>query len=245
MNLLLLQPGELGSDGTVTLTDRRLAHARDVLKVAEGDTVTIGVKHGLMGTARVVARSKEALTLHCTLTQAPPPRPGIDLLLAIPRPKALKRIIPVIATLGLDRVVLLNAARVEKSYFDAQVLNAAVIDGLIDLGLEQARDTLPPTIEVRDRFKPFIEDELATWCPQAALRLVPHPTATELARAMPTTSRLVIAIGPDGGWVPFEVDLLTQHGFTPIAMGARVLRGETALPAIIAALRPGLAFHQR
>lgn len=120
------------------------------------------------------------------------------------------------------------------------MLTAETLDALIDLGLEQAKDTVPPRIEVRERFKPFVEDELDAWAPKDALRLVPHPTATERARAMPADRRLVIAIGPDGGWVPFEVDLLTRHGFAPIALGPRVLRGEVAVPAVIAALRPTL-----
>ncbi|MCU0700166.1 MAG: 16S rRNA (uracil(1498)-N(3))-methyltransferase [Myxococcaceae bacterium] len=240
MNLLLLHPGELAPDGTAVLTDRRLAHAREVLRVVEGDTLRVGVKHGRIGTGRIRSSTPEALTLECTLTDDPPPRPGIDLIIAIPRPKALRRVIPAIASLGVDRVVLLNAAKVEKSYFDAKVLSAEALDALVDLGLEQAKDTVPPRIEVRTRFRPFVEDEVGTFFPQDALRLVPDPGATEAARAMPTDRRLVIAIGPDGGWTPFEVDLLARAGFMPIQLGPRVLRGEVAVPAVISALRPGL-----
>lgn len=243
MNLLLLTPGEVGDDSLVTLRDRRLVHAREVLRVNPGDSVRVGVRGGRLGTGTVLEQTPDHLTLRVTLTDEPPARPGIDLILAIPRPKALKRVIPAIASLGVDRVVLINAARVEKSYFDAKVLTAEALDALIDLGLEQAKDTVPPRIELRERFKPFIEDELDTWAPADALRFVPHPVAVEVARAMPTDRRLVIAIGPDGGWVPFEVDLLARHGFAPISLGDRVLRGEVAVPAVIAALRPALTLH--
>ena len=243
MNLLLLTPGELGADSLVTLRDRRLVHAREVLRVNAGDSVRVGVRGGRLGTGTVLEQTPDAITLRVTLTDEPPARPGIDLVLAIPRPKALKRVIPAIASLGVDRVVLINAARVEKSYFDAKVLTPEAIDALIDLGLEQARDTVPPRIELRERFKPFIEDELGAWAPADALRFVPHPTAVEVASAMPTDRRLVIAIGPDGGWVPFEVDLLARHGFAPISLGDRVLRGEVAVPAVIAALRPALTLR--
>jgi RsmE family RNA methyltransferase len=240
VNLLLLTDAELGADSLVTLRDRRLVHAREVLRVNPGDSVRVGVRGGQLGTGTVLEQTTDALTLRVSLTDDPPARPGIDLLLAIPRPKALKRVIPAIASLGVDRVVLINAARVEKSYFDAKVLTAEALDALIDLGLEQAKDTVPPRIEIRERFKPFIEDELDAWAPADALRFVPHPTAVEVARAMPSDRRLVIAIGPDGGWVPFEVDLLARHGFAPISLGDRVLRGEVAVPAVIAALRPTL-----
>ncbi len=240
MNLLLLHPHELSTDGTAVLTDRRLTHAREVLQVSTGDTLKVGVKHGRLGTAEIVSSTDAALTLRCTLTDEPPPRPGIDLLLAIPRPKALRRVIPAVASLGVDRVVLLNAAKVEKSYFDAKVLSTEALGALVDLGLEQAKDTIPPRIEVQPRFRPFVEDSLDAFCPRGALRLVPDPSATEPAHAMPADRRLVIAIGPDGGWTPFEVDLLARAGFKPIHLGPRVLRGEVAVPAVISALRPGL-----
>ncbi|MER2559848.1 MAG: 16S rRNA (uracil(1498)-N(3))-methyltransferase [Myxococcaceae bacterium] len=243
MNLLLLRNDEVDASGVSVLRDRRLVHAREVLRVSDGDTVRVGIRGGSLGTAAVVAQSKTELTLKVTATEPPPPRPGIDLIIAIPRPKALKRVIPAIASLGVDRVVLINAARVEKSYFDAKVLTAEALDALIDLGLEQAKDTIPPRIEIRERFKPFIEDELSTWAPAGALRFVPHPTAVVLAHAMPANQRLVVAIGPDGGWVPFEVDLLARYGFAPISLGPRVLRGEVAIPAVLSALRPTLTME--
>lgn len=243
VNLLLLSPEEVSPNGTATLTDRRLVHAREVLRVSEGDSLRVGVRNGKLGTGMIVSQSPAELKMSVTLTDEPPARPGIDLLLAIPRPKALKRVIPAVASLGVDRVVLINAARVEKSYFDAKVLDAATLDALVVLGLEQAKDTIGPRIEVRERFKPFIEDELETWAPNEALRVVPHPVAAAEARALPADRRLVIAIGPDGGWVPFEVDLLAKHGFAPISLGDRVLRGEVAVPAVIGALRPTLALR--
>jgi len=61
------------------------------------------------GTARLTGRRlRHALGV----LRAAPPRPGIDLLLAVPRPKALRKILPAAASLGVDRIVLVNAARV-------------------------------------------------------------------------------------------------------------------------------------
>jgi len=204
--------------------------------VQAGETLRVGVRGGRVGSAVVVSEDPSGLVLQVTLDAEPPPRAGVDLVLAIPRPKALKRVIPAVASLGVDRVVLVNAARVEKSYFGSKVLAAEFLAGLIDLGLEQARDTMPPVVEVRERFKPFVEDELDAWAGDA-LRLVAHPTgslSTSGARG-----RAVVAIGPDGGWVPFEVALLQEHGFTPFSLGPRPLRVEVAVPAVLGALRLG------
>jgi len=237
MNLLLLETHEVSADGLVRLSGRRQEHAREVLRVQAGETLRVGVRGGRCGLATVLARDDQALELRVELNAAPPPRPGIDLILAIPRPKALKRIIPALASLGVDRVVLVNAARVEKSYFDSKVLERTFLDGLIDLGLEQARDTVPPTIELRERFKPFIEDELSAFGPAA--RLVPHPTASAALAPVPKNQRVLLAIGPDGGWVPFEIELLAKHGFVPVSLGERVLRVEVAVPTVIGAERAG------
>jgi RsmE family RNA methyltransferase len=243
MNLLLLRPDEV-QGGMAILTDRRLAHARDVLRTALGDALVVGLRGGRRGTATVVEQTPTSISLRCEFGMAPPPRPGVDLIVAIPRPKALKRVIPAVASLGVDRLVLVNAARVEKSYFDAKVLTAQTLEHLVDLGLEQAKDTISPRIEIRERLKPFVEDESSTFFPPTALRFVPHPMATEVARPMPSNQRLVIALGPDGGWVPYEVDLFARHGFMPIQLGQRVLRGEVAVPAAICALRPGLVYEE-
>lgn len=238
MNLLLLEPDELSVDGTAVLTGRRLAHAREVLAVQAGDTLRVGVIGGSVGTADVLSTG-DALTLRVALTDPPPARPGVDLVLAIPRPKALKRIFPVIAQLGVDRVVLVNAVRVEKSYFDSAALAPETARRLLLDGLEQARDTMVPEILVRPRFRPFVEDELDTLFPSPTRRLLAHPHAPALARdAAPgvAPARSVVAIGPEGGWVPFEIDLLCTNGFTPFSLGPRVLRTETMVPYILGVL---------
>jgi len=236
VNLLLLAPHEVGDDGTARLTGRRHEHAREVLRVQAGETLRVGVRGGLCGTGVVVAEGPDGLRLRLTLDREPPPRSGVSLVLAVPRPKALKRVIPAVASLGVERVVLINAARVEKSYFDARALAPAALDGLIDFGLEQARDTRPPTIEIRERFRPFVEDELDAWA-GASVRLTPHPSADAPLPRIEPGRPVVLAIGPDGGWVPFEVALLERYGFVPVSLGPRVLRFEVAVSYIIGRVR--------
>ncbi len=236
MNLLLLAPTEVGADATALLTGRRHEHARAVLHVQAGETLRVGVRGGKCGTGEVLSEGPEGLRLRLCLDHDPPSRSGISLVLAIPRPKALKRVIPAVAALGVEGVVLINAARVEKSYFDSSVLAPSFLDGLIDLGLEQARDTLPPTIEVRERFRPFVEDELDAWAGPSA-RFVPHPSAEAVLPRVDANRPVTLAIGPDGGWVPFEVDLLERRGFVPVSLGPRVLRVEVAVSYALGRVR--------
>jgi RsmE family RNA methyltransferase len=235
VNLLLLFDEDFQPDGTARLTGRRAQHAREVLKAEPGESLRVGRLHGPTGTGEVLENAPGLLHLRVALTEAPPPRAGVDLLLAIPRPKALKKVLPAVASLGVDRVVLVNAARVEKSYFDSKVLDEAFLRDLLHQGLEQARDTRPPEILVRERFRPFIEDELDAVFGKEALRLLPHPPAHQPlgATGVAGAGRAVLAIGPDGGWVPFEAQLLEAHGFQPFSLGPRILRVETAVPVLL------------
>jgi RsmE family RNA methyltransferase len=232
MNLLLLEPAEIDAQGRARLEGRRHQHAREVLRVQAGQTLKVGVRGGLVGTAEVLSEDGTALALQVHLAAPPPPRAGVDLILAIPRPKALKRILPAVASLGVDRVMLVAAARVEKSYFDSRVLADDCVGGLLDLGLEQARDTVAPTVGLRTRLQPFVEDELPGWC-GGALRLLPHPAGEAPCPVVAAGQRVVLALGPDGGWVPAEVALFEAAGFQAFSLGPRVLRGEVAVPTVL------------
>ncbi|HEX8706325.1 MAG TPA: 16S rRNA (uracil(1498)-N(3))-methyltransferase [Myxococcaceae bacterium] len=235
MNLLLLFDEDFLPDGTARLTGRRAQHAREVLRAEPGETLRVGRLGGLTGTGEVLENTGSALHLRVSLTDPPPERAQVDLLLAIPRPKALKKVLPAVASLGVDRVVLVNAARVEKSYFDSKVLAPAFIQELLLQGLEQARDTRLPEVLVRERFRPFVEDELDALFGKEALRLLPHPPARQplTGVGIEKAPRVVLAIGPDGGWVPFEAQLLEAHGFHPFTLGPRILRVETAVPVLL------------
>jgi RsmE family RNA methyltransferase len=238
VNLLLLEPGDVAADGTVRIAGRRLAHVRGVLRPEAGRTLRVGLLAGRMGTARVAALSDAELVLDPpALVEDPPPRAGIELLLAVPRPKAVAKVLPAVAALGIDRVVLLNAARVEKSYFTAAVLAPESIGALLRLGLEQARDTVLPEVLVRPLFRPFVEDECAALLDDTALRIVAHPPAADPCPHRADGARVALAIGPEGGWVPFELELLAARGFRPASLGRRVLRVETVVPFLVGMLR--------
>ena len=234
MNLILLFPDDFDEHGTVRLTGRRARHVHEVHRARVGESLTVGRVDGPVGRGTVLSVGPDEVCLSVVLSEEPPPPGGLDLLLALPRPKVLRRVLQSAASLGARRIVLVNAQRVEKSYFDTPFLDPAEVERNLVLGLEQARDTVLPEVAVRRRFRPFVEDELETFWPGAACaRLLAHPAAAsgppgcEHARA---AFPAVLAIGPEGGWVPFEVELLVAHGFQPFGLGPRILRVETALP---------------
>jgi RsmE family RNA methyltransferase len=235
MNLILLLPDDgIGCDGRVRLRGRRLAHVLEVHRAAEGDELRVGLLGGAIGTGRVLQLTPDLLEMEVRLDCPPPPPLPLTLLLALPRPKALRRVLRAASSLGVKRIVLLNARRVEKSYWQSPFLETWAMKEQLMLGLEQARDTILPEILVRPLFKPFVEDELPGLI-QDTLALVAHPAATvECPRN--TDRTVTLAIGPEGGFIPYEVEKLASCGFTPVRLGERILSTETAVPALLARL---------
>ena len=235
MNLILIEPGEL-RDGGARLTGAQARHAIEVLRVTIGQEVRVGVIDGPRGTGRVTRLDGEAVELTCVFDNTPPPVPDIDLLLALPRPKVMRRLWAQLAAMGVGRIILTNASRVERNYFDTHVLNPEVYRPLLVEGMQQAQDTRLPRVSIHRRFKPLVEDELDGLCPDAA-RLVAHPAEGGAPLAWPGgASRVLMAIGPEGGWDNYEVGLLAAHGFAPVRLGPRTLRTDTACIALLAAL---------
>jgi RsmE family RNA methyltransferase len=231
VNLLLLEASELRPDGTARLAGRRAAHVAAVLRAGAGDRVQAGVVDGRMGEAELLSVSAGEVVLRPSLDRDPPPPSPVSLLLALPRPKILRRVLQAAAAMGVKRVVLAGSYRVEKSYFASPVLAPEAIRAELLLGLEQGRDTALPEVLVRRFFKPFVEDELEARFP-APTRLLAHPAgAPPLAQLAPPAERhAALAIGPEGGWTPYEADELRRRGFAPFSLGPRVLRVDAAVP---------------
>ncbi|NVK10499.1 MAG: 16S rRNA (uracil(1498)-N(3))-methyltransferase [Gammaproteobacteria bacterium] len=233
MNIVLIHPSDFLSPSTVVLRDHRAQHLKQVVKVTVGDTVRVGLINELMGEG-IVQSTGDELILEVNICDAPPAPLPLTLLLAMPRPKMLKRTLQSVVAMGVKEIYLINSYRVEKSFWQSPVLSD---QGLLEqsyLGLEQARDTVLPNIYLRKRFKPFVEDELPEII-QGTQAIVAHPIA-EQSIPTPLNQPCTLAVGPEGGFIPYEVDKLNEAGFTSMHMGSRILRVETAVPALLASL---------
>ena len=233
MNLILLFDDDFLDESRVRLAGRRLEHVTNVHRAVIGDELVVGVAGGRIGRG-VITRLDDALEMRVTLDRDPPPPLPLTLILAVPRPKVLNRVIAGATSLGVNRIVLFNAWRVEKSYWKSPRLEEENLRQQRILGLEQARDTVLPPLELRRFFRPFVEDELPSIA-DGTRKLVPHPkTAAECPRDVHEPVTLVI--GPEGGFVEPEIASLEQIGFEPVSLGPRILRVETAVAAVIARL---------
>ncbi len=242
MNLILLRPGEIDG-GAVRLTDGRGAHVTAVLKAVPGQKVRIGLVDGPLGMGTVTAVDAANVSMICAFEATTPPRPRVDLLLALPRPKVLRRLWSQLAALGVGQVILTNAARVERDYFGAHVLAPSTYGPLLIEGLQQARDTRLPVVTVHRRFKVLIEDELDGLFP-GGVRVAAQPGREETFDDVvggDAATRMLIAVGPEGGWTEFELALLERHGFHTAGIGSRTLRSDTATIALLTLAHQALA----
>lgn len=231
MNLLLLEEADFIAADRVVLADRRFTHMQDIHRVAVGDSLRVGRLGGLMGKATVVRLEGHEAELEVAFEQPPPAKLPLTLVLALPRPKMLRRVFQTVATLGVPRLVLVNSYRVEKSFWQTPFLTPQAIREQLILGLEQGRDTVLPEITIEKRFKPFVEDRLPALV-EGTLGLVGHPGAFP-ACPRAVDGAVTLAIGPEGGWIPYEVDLLGKAGLQPVQLGERILRVETAVTALL------------
>lgn len=207
----------------------RARHVREVLRAERGDVLKMGMINGARMRGTVVALEGDSVCLELEAGEVPE-RPRVDLLLALPRPKVLKRLLPQIAALGVGRLYLTNAARVERNYFDTHVLGAEFLREALLEGLVQAGDTLMPEVRVVRELKPFLEDEVPELSADME-KILFHPAGADAGglREAPDRRRVLAAIGPEGGWVPFELALFEAAGFRRVSLSERVLRSDTAV----------------
>ena len=218
----------------IALRGRRLQHLRQIHRANSGDILRVGEIDGLMGEGEILEINDEFATLAISLHQPPPDKLPLSLVLALPRPKMLRRILRTIAELGVPELHLINSYRVEKSYWQTPLLHPENVYNNLLLGLEQAGTTQLPLVHKAELFKPYVEDKLNHWAGNSR-RLVAHPRN---AHACPDASQLAttLAIGPEGGFTDYEVDKLSEQGFIPFSLGPRIMRVETAIPVAISRL---------
>lgn len=236
MNIILLEPNALGDHFDVQLSERAHKHCIEVIKPEVGSQLKVGVYAEKLGVGTVLEHSKTRTVLKVELTELPPRKEPVCLVLALPRPKMLRRILSASIELGVETIHIINSYRVEKSYWQSPYLKPDAIETTIHTALEQAGDTVPPILHWHKGFKPFAEDHLPRLVrsfPSAWLG--DHRVQTRLDASNRNEPRLV-AIGPEGGFIPYEIDLLQQAGLTPVNLGARIMRVETAVSALLGKL---------
>ena len=237
MNLIFVdQPAPPASSFDCILPERAHQHLQRIIRPKTGDTLRVAILNGNIGTATVLQTSATQTQVHVELTTPPPVKQPITLVLALPRPKMLRRILSAAVELGVEHIHVIHSYRVEKSFWQSPYLRDDAIASTILSALEQSVDTKAPHLEWHRAFKPFAQDRLPTLA-QARSRawLADHRSDLSLDACAPGDSAL-LCIGPEGGFIDYEIDLLEHAGLQKVQLGPRTLRVETAVSALLGKL---------
>jgi len=221
MNIVLLDPRQTESEVWSISAKRQLEHLHRHLELKAGDTLKVGIQNGKRHLTQVVDVSDKL---------------PVTLIVAMPRPKVLRRLVMDAVTLGVEKIILLHSYRVDKSYWQTPFLQQ--LDQYVTLGLEQACDTIAPKVEIYKRFKPFVEDILPSLISANCPAYVAHPYS-DAKMPFAIQHSCTIVIGPEGGFIPYEIDLLVKNGCQAMSLGSRIIRTETVIPYVLGRLFSG------
>jgi RsmE family RNA methyltransferase len=236
VNLILLFREDFVSQSRdrVLLQGRRLQHVTNIHRASIGDELRVGVLGGHIGQGRITALESDRFEMQVRLEREPPVPLPATLILALPRPLMLKRVLHTATSMGVKRIALIGARRVERSFWSSRALREESVREQLVLGLEQACDTVLPEVSVHPRFKHFVEDELPAGS-AGSLALVAHPGSAAECPAR-VGRPVTLAVGPEGGFSDFEIETFERAGFEAVHLGERILRVEAAVPALLSRL---------
>lgn len=171
----------------------------------------------------------------------------VDLVLAVPRPLRLERLLAVISCMGVGRLILVGGSKVEKDYFGSHLFrNPKAVKRCFVEGLEQAEvDYIIPELIVRKDLQKFLVSEEGELFPSSLYyKFIAHPFAAGDVKpkrmkqymnnnTIDKDKKIVIVIGPEGGWCDDEVQNFIANGYNLINIGDRILRTDMAVPCLL------------
>jgi len=236
MNCTIFQLSDIEQDGSIKLSAEKSLHLQDILQKRPGDAILAGLVNGPMGLVTILSDTDGRMKISAPAGPAPDPHP-VDLILAMPRPKVMKRLWAQLATIGVGNIHIIGAEQVAPFYFDSHALDEATWTPLLIEGLEQARDTRLPSVTVTKSFRWFAENNLAV-ISSGRTGLIGHPGAAntihDVVGREKKSRAVTLAVGPEGGWTPDEIEIFKKHGFHPVGMRDRALRTDTAIISLLA-----------
>ncbi|MFO0958626.1 MAG: RsmE family RNA methyltransferase [Isosphaeraceae bacterium] len=210
--------------GRLRLSSNEAHHLSRVLRLGSGAEVECFDGLGSAWKARVGAVAKDAVDLEIVAELPRPAHPPIRLTLAtaIPKGDRVDWLIEKATEIGVDRLVPLRTARsvVDPSPSKLERLRQRVIEACKQSG----RNTLM-RLENPVEWGRFLEVERL----ENRLGWIACPGAESLGMGQsPPTQSVTLAIGPEGGFDPSEIEGAFSRGWRPIGLGPYILRVETA-----------------
>lgn len=229
MNSVIVLPEEI-SDKTAEIRGARAVYLYDTHELRQGVECRAALLGGMRGHARVLSASRDAVRMELALDSPPPARTPAVLICALARPQTIKKLLQLAATVGVIDVHFIRSGRVEKSYLQSKALKEQEIRDEIIKGLEQSYDSMPPSVCIHDEYwkvKKRLLPALDVSYP-GSKRYMLHMGGRQSPVSLSREQTAIVAVGPESGWLPGEIDDFAEYGFEVLSLGERALRVEQA-----------------
>ena len=209
--------------------DERYSHIKNVLHLKEGDVFKCGLINGKVGKG-IVEEINEAKLLFSFIEMTEPQALyPINLIIGIPRPIQLKRLLKDVATIGVSSIHLVGTMLGEKSYLDSTLIEKEKTEKYLLEGASQAGNTLLPICTIYSSIYQFFEKvkikkEAEKIIFDINYKNVPSASSNDIINH----ENIWLSFGSERGWSEKERNIFYKEGFKFITLGNRILRTETA-----------------
>ncbi|MCB0331962.1 MAG: RNA methyltransferase [Bdellovibrionales bacterium] len=245
MNSLLFYPQELTAPDRAVVRGERFRYIQEWHAPQEGVEVSALLYGECVGRATLRESSSTHSEFSVAFDGAAPQLLPVELILAIPRPQTVKKVLQLSATFGIEKIHLVSSDRVVKSYRQSKVLESNAVAEELLKGLEQGSQPIAPKVEIHNQLHIFFSDVLPSFQDdkgEQQLRLLADTrehTRVSLDRFRSDcceAKKVLLAIGPESGWAPREVERFLHEGFHALWLSHSQLRVETALAVALGQL---------
>lgn len=219
------------SDRYCALDADETHHARKVLRLEIGEPVDLFDGRGGLAHATIEDYEGSSTLCHVTAVESLSMRkPVITVATALPKGTRAEEMVNQLSQAGADRVIPL---RTERSIVDPR---AAKLERFERHAVESAKQsgrlhfmTIAPVMD----FAQVLHEG-------RDMGLIATPSETidrAWEKQLPELDRLLVLIGPEGGWSPDELRMADAAGFMAWTFSSNVMRIEAAAPTAVALLR--------
>lgn len=217
---------------TVTIDDPLLSHLSKSLRIREGEEIWVGDEHRVRYRVRVDHLDTNSLQASIIETVAGPPAPAAPVILAqaVLKGDRMNWVIQKATELGVIAIIPLLTSRViaRTPAGRVQTVRERWQRIAVDAAQQSEQWAFPGVTP------PMTLPELFRHAPDAALRcaLLERETGQNSLGALSIDhtfqGTIVLAVGPEGGWTPEEMQELLDQRFQAVSLGENILRSETA-----------------
>lgn len=238
---IFVEPSAL-AEGELRVRGDEHHYLARVRRIAVGDRVAVFDGDGRHAIASVVAIADAMTTLDVSsVSPLPLPRPLVRVLLPLIKGDRMDTALEKLVEVGVDEIVVWPAARsvvkLEPERRDARIEKYALA---LQAASRQSNRPQVPQVAWADSLATAIanlEGVKLVLDPGSDTTITTSLDGVEGMSDHGSERQLTLASGPEGGLAPTELAQLALAGFTPVGLGPRVLRAETAPVAAVAIVR--------